>query len=264
MPQDVVPPDPAAVPRRLAGRVAVITGASRGIGLAVARRLVAEGARVAITARGADALEEAVAQLGGPEVAVGFAGKADDPEHQQATLRGVAAAFGPVDILINNAGINPAYGPLVDVPLAAARKIMEVNVIGTLAWVQAVCAAGMGERGGAIVNLASVAGVKPAPGIGFYGVSKAAVIHLTAGLAVELGPRIRVNAVAPAVVKTKFAEALYVGREAQVSSQYPLGRLGVPDDVAGAVSFLVSDDASWMTGQTIVLDGGVTLIGGVG
>ena len=264
MPQDDEPPTVAPIPRRLAGRVAVVTGASRGIGLAVAGRLVAEGARVAITARGTDALDEAVAALGGPDVAVAFAGKADDPEHQQATLDGVTAAFGPVDILINNAGINPAYGSLVDLPLAAARKIMEVNVIATLAWVQAVHAAGMGERGGAIVNLASVAGVKPAPGISFYGVSKAAVIHLTASLAVELGPTIRVNAVAPAVVKTKFAEALYVGREAEVSAAYPLKRLGVPDDIAGAVAFLASDEASWITGQTFVLDGGVTLVGGVG
>ena len=173
-------------------------------------------------------------------------------------------AFGPVDILVNNAGINPAYGPLVDLPLAAARKILEVNVVGTLAWVQAAHAAGLGERGGTIVNLASVAGVKPAPGISFYGVSKAAVIHLTASLAVELGPKIRVNAVAPAVVKTKFAEALYVGREDEVAAQYPLRRLGVPDDIAGAVAFLASDEASWITGQTFVLDGGVTLIGGVG
>jgi NAD(P)-dependent dehydrogenase (short-subunit alcohol dehydrogenase family) len=259
MPQESPP-----VSRRLVGRVALVTGASRGIGLAIAHRLVAEGARVAVTARNADALERAVAELGGPDVAVAFAGKADDTDHQDATLTALAARFGPVDILVNNAGINPAFGPLMDLPPAAARKIMDVNVLGTLAWTQRVHAAGMAERGGSIVNIASVAGVKPAPGISFYGVSKAAVMHLTASLAVELGPKIRVNAVAPAVVKTKFAEALYVGREEQVSAQYPLGRLGVPDDVAGAVAFLASDEASWITGQTVVLDGGVTLVGGVG
>jgi NAD(P)-dependent dehydrogenase (short-subunit alcohol dehydrogenase family) len=249
---------------RLAGRVALITGASRGIGWAIAHRLIADGARVAITARNADALQAAVAELGGPEVAVGVAGKADDDEHQQAVLATVGDAFGPVDILVNNAGINPAYGSLLDLPPTAARKILDVNVLATLAWVQRVHAAGMGATGGSIINIASVAGVKPAPGISFYGVSKAAIIALTASLAVELGPTVRVNAVAPAVVKTKFAEALYVGREAQVAAQYPLGRLGEPADIAGAVAFLASDEASWITGQTLVLDGGVTLTGGVG
>ncbi len=249
--------------RRLAGRVAVVTGASRGIGLAIAHRLVAEGARVAITARNVDALDEAVRELGGPSVAIAFAGKADDPDHQDATLAGVADAFGQVDILVNNAGINPAYGTLMDLPLAAAKKILDVNVLGTLSWIQRAYAAGMGTRGGSIVNVASVAGVKPAPGISFYGVSKAAVINLTASLAVELGPKIRVNAVAPAVVRTKFAEALYVGREEAVSAQYPLGRIGVPEDVSSAVAFLAGDEASWITGQTFVLDGGFTLVGGV-
>jgi NAD(P)-dependent dehydrogenase (short-subunit alcohol dehydrogenase family) len=263
-PPATAPPATAPVAQRLTGRVAIVTGASRGIGLAIAHRMVAEGARVAITARNADALDEAVRDLGGTSVAIAFAGKADDPDHQDATLAGVTDAFGPVDILVNNAGINPAYGALMDLPLVAAKKILDVNLLGTLSWVQRAYAAGMAARGGSIVNIASVAGVKPAPGISFYGVSKAAVIHLTASLAVELGPNIRVNAVAPAVVKTKFAQALYVGREEAVSAQYPLRRLGVPDDVAGAVAFLACDEASWITGQTFVLDGGVTLTGGVG
>ena len=251
-------------PGRLAGRVALVTGASRGIGLAIAHRLVADGARVAITARNDDALQGAVAELGGAQVALGVAGKADDGEHQQAVLDAVGQAFGTVDILVNNAGINPAYGTLLDLPPTAARKILDVNVLATLAWIQHVHAAGMGARGGSIINIASVAGIKPAPGISFYGVSKAAIIALTASLAVELGPAVRVNAVAPAVVKTKFAEALYVGREAEVAAGYPLGRLGEPADIADAVAFLASDEASWITGQTIVLDGGVTLTGGVG
>jgi NAD(P)-dependent dehydrogenase (short-subunit alcohol dehydrogenase family) len=121
----------------------------------------------------------------------------------------------------------------------------------------------MGDHGGSVVNVASIAGLRPSPGIGLYGVSKAALIRLTTELAVELAPGIRVNAVAPAVVKTKFATALYEGREEQVSASYPLKRLGVPSDIAGAVTFLLSDEASWITGQTIVLDGGVTLVGGV-
>ena len=121
----------------------------------------------------------------------------------------------------------------------------------------------LGEHGGAVVNIASVAGVTPAPGLAIYGASKAMLISLTRDLAVELGPGVRVNAVAPAVVKTKFATALYEGREDEVSAAYPLKRLGVPEDVAGAVAFLLSDDAAWLTGQTVVLDGGVTLTGGV-
>jgi 3-oxoacyl-[acyl-carrier protein] reductase len=121
----------------------------------------------------------------------------------------------------------------------------------------------MREHGGAVVNVASVAGLKPAPGIAMYGTSKAALIHLTEELAVELGPGVRVNAVAPAVVKTDFAKALYEGREEQVAAQYPLQRLGVPDDIGSVVAFLLSDDAGWLTGQTVVVDGGVTLTGGV-
>jgi 3-oxoacyl-[acyl-carrier protein] reductase len=121
----------------------------------------------------------------------------------------------------------------------------------------------MGEHGGAIVNVSSVAATKPAPGIGFYGATKAMLSHITTELALELAPDVRVNGVAPAVVKTKFASALYEGREEQVAAGYPLGRLGTPEDVAGAVAFLLSEDAAWITGRTLVLDGGTTLTGGV-
>ncbi|MBQ1075019.1 SDR family oxidoreductase [Micromonospora sp. C31] len=245
---------------RLVGRVALVTGASRGIGLAVARRLVAEGARVGLTARHPQALAEAVEALGGPTHAVAVPGRADDAGHRRAAVDAVTEAFGPVDVLVNNVGINPAYGPLVDLDLAAARKILDVNLVGTLGWVQQV-AAGMGERGGCVVNVSSIAGRTPSPGIAFYGVSKAAVDHLTACLAVELAPQVRVNAVAPAVVKTRFAAALHEGREEEVAGAYPLKRLGLPRDVAGAVAFLASDDAAWLTGQTLVLDGGVSLVG---
>ena len=145
----------------------------------------------------------------------------------------------------------------------AAAKIFAVNVLSAVAWAQQAYGQWMGEHGGAIVNVASVAGLKPAPMIGMYGASKAALIHVTEELAVELGPDIRVNAVAPAVVKTKFAKALYEGREDEVSAPYPLKRLGLPDDIAGVVGFLLSEDAAWLTGQTITADGGLLLGGGV-
>jgi NAD(P)-dependent dehydrogenase (short-subunit alcohol dehydrogenase family) len=249
--------------KRLEGQVAVVTGASRGIGLGIAERLVGEGARVCITARKQEALDEAVASLGGSDHAIAVAGKAHDPDHQADAVARTMDAFGRVDLLVNNTGINPVYGRLVDLDLDAARKIFEVNALAALAWVQHVHKAWMADHGGAIVNVSSVAGLKPAPGIGFYGATKAMLSHLTEELAVELGPDIRVNAVAPAVVKTKFATALYEGREEEVAATYPLKRLGVPEDVAGVVAFLLSSDAAWVTGQTVVIDGGITLTGGV-
>jgi NAD(P)-dependent dehydrogenase (short-subunit alcohol dehydrogenase family) len=248
---------------RLDGTVALVTGASRGIGLAIARRLVDEGARVCVTARKPEALADAVEALGGPGHAIGVAGKADDPEHQTRAVAETIAAFGRLDLLVNNAGVNPAPGPLLSVDLGAVRKTLEVNVLGTLCWVRAAHAAWMGEHGGAVVNVASVAGLAPSPGIAAYGVSKAALISLTEQLAIELAPAIRVNAVAPAVVKTFFAAALYDGREEAVAKAYPLGRLGAPEDVAGAVAFLGSADAAWITGHTMVIDGGVTLNAGL-
>jgi len=245
---------------QLAGHVAIVTGASRGIGFAIAQRCVAEGAKVCVTGRDAGALDTAVKDLGGPDVAIGVAGKGDDADHRAEVVDTVLGAFGPVTLLVNNIGINPAYGPLGSLDLGAARKMLDVNVLGTLGWVQEALRGGLAE-GGSVVNISSISGVRPAPGIGFYGVTKAALIHLTEELAVELAPKVRVNAVAPAVVKTRFATALYEGREDEVAATYPLKRLGVPEDVAGTVAFLCSRDAEWITGQTIVIDGGITLTG---
>lgn len=243
--------------------MAVVTGASRGIGLAVAKRIVSEGGRVVITARKPDPLKEAVLELGGACAAIGIPGAADDTDHQSMAAHMAVDAFGRLDVLVVNSAVNPAYGDLIDTDLGAARKVMEVNVLGAVSWTREVVGVWMSRHGGAVVNIASVAGLRPSTGIGFYGASKAALMQVTAQLAVELGPGIRVNAVAPAVVKTRFASMLFEGKEEEVAAAYPLKRLGIPEDIAAAVAFLGSDDAGWMTGQTIVVDGGLTLGGGV-
>ncbi|HEY0688731.1 MAG TPA: SDR family oxidoreductase [Kribbella sp.] len=247
----------------LEGRTAIVTGASRGIGLAIAHRLVADGARVVITGRTQETLDEAVAGLGGHKNALAVAGKAADPSHRGSVVAAAVATYGSVDLLVNNTGINPVYGSLLDVDPTVAAKMVDTNVLAAMAWVKACRDAWMGAHGGAVVNLSSVAGLAPSPGIGWYGATKAMLSRVTSELAVELAPTIRVNAVAPAVVKTKFAGALYEGREDKVASTYPMKRLGVPEDVASLVWFLLSDEASWITGQTITIDGGLTLNGGL-
>lgn len=257
-------PADARPPGRAAGTVALVTGASRGIGLAVARRLVAEGASVVLTARRAEALADAVAELG-PDRATGVVGNTDDPAHRREVLDRIAVDHGRLDVLVSATGMNPWFGPLVELDLAAARKVLEVNVISALGWVQEAVrhpVLRLAERGGSVVTVSSVTAEVPSAGIGFYGVSKAALNQLTRTLAVELGPKVRVNAVAPAVVKTGFSKALYDGREDEVAAAYPLGRLGEPDDIAAAVAFLASADASWITGQVLTLDGGLIVAGG--
>ncbi|MFE7901230.1 SDR family oxidoreductase [Streptomyces sp. NPDC057424] len=247
----------------LSGKVALVTGASRGIGYGVAEALVARGDRVCITGRNEDALKEAVEQLGADR-AVYVAGKAHDEAHQAVAVERTMEAFGRVDYLINNAGTNPVFGPIADLDLNVARKVFETNVVSALGFAQRTWHAWQKDNGGAIVNIASVAGLSPSPFIGAYGVSKAAMINLTVQLAHEFAPKVRVNAIAPAVVKTKFAQALYEGREEEAAAAYPLGRLGVPSDIGGAAAFLTSGQSDWVTGQTLVVDGGIFLNAGTG
>jgi NAD(P)-dependent dehydrogenase (short-subunit alcohol dehydrogenase family) len=245
------------------GRTALVTGGSRGIGLAIAQSLVDRGARVVVTARQPEALAGAVESLGGPDVAVAVAvaGHAGDAAHRAEAVRTAIQTFGSLDMLVGNVGVNPVYGPMVDLDLDAFRKILDTNVVSSLGLVQEAWRAWMREHGGSVLFVASVAGLRSSENIGAYGVSKAAVVNLTTQLAVELGPKVRVNAVAPAVVKTRFAEALYEGREAEVAAGYPAGRLGVPSDVGEAAAYLLGEGAGWVTGQTLVLDGGRLSVG---
>ncbi|GHK05767.1 3-ketoacyl-ACP reductase [Streptomyces sp. Y2F8-2] len=239
----------------LSGKVALITGASRGIGYGIAEAFVARGDRVCITGRTEEALKEAAEKLGADRV-IAVAGKAHDEDHQAIAVERTMEAFGRVDFLVNNAGTNPVFGPIADLDLNVARKVYETNVVSALGFSQKTWHAWQKDNGGAIVNIASVAGLNASPFIGAYGISKAAMINLTLQLAHEFAPRVRVNTIAPAVVKTKFAQALYEGREEEAAASYPLGRLGVPSDIGGAAAFLTSDQSDWITGQTLVLDGG--------
>jgi NAD(P)-dependent dehydrogenase (short-subunit alcohol dehydrogenase family) len=241
----------------LKGRTAIVTGASRGIGLAIAERLAGAGANVVLTARKQESAEEAAARVG--LGAVGVGAHAVDEDSARACVDLALERFGGVDILINNAGTNPAYGPLIDQDHARFTKIFDVNLWAPLLWTSLVVKASMGEHGGSIVNIASIGGMHQSPAMGMYNATKAALIHVTKQLALELSPRVRVNAVCPGVVRTKLAEALWKDHEDPLAASIALGRIGEPVDVAEAVAFLVSDGASWITGETMVIDGGLLL-----
>ncbi|MEU1204204.1 SDR family oxidoreductase [Nocardia sp. NPDC005825] len=250
----------------LAGKSALVTGASRGIGFAVAAELLARGANVVISARKAEPLEEAAEQLRGLGHAgkvVAVAGNSGDAAARAEQVATAVSQFGSLDVLINNTGINPVYGSLMDADLEAVRKIFDVNVVAALGYVQEAYKAWMGEHGGAVVNVASVAGLRSTGVIAAYGASKAALIRLTEELSWQLGPKIRVNAVAPGVIKTKFADALYSADEEAAAAVYPMKRLGSPEDVAQLIGFLASDESAWITGTTIRVDGGLLATGGI-
>jgi len=257
----------------LHGKTALITGASRGIGLATAARYLEAGANVMLTSRTADDLAAAAEGLdpGGATGRVAWqAAHVGHPEDAESCVAATVATFGGLDILMNNAGTNPYFGPMLDIDVVRAQKTFEVNQLSVVLWTAAAVRAGLGGGGvasGSVINVASIGGLGVEPGIGWYNVTKSAVLHITKQLAYELSPNIRVNALAPGLVKTKLASALWEGPgEDRIAAHIPLRRLGLPDDIATAALFLASDAASWMTGQTLVVDGGTTQqpSGGVG
>ncbi|GAB3962859.1 SDR family oxidoreductase [Actinoallomurus acanthiterrae] len=246
----------------LAGRTALITGASRGIGRATAEALAAEGCNVVLSSRKQDALDEVAKEIRAAHPGVGVLPKAahvGDEDAARACVEAAVAEFGSVDVLVNNAGTSPHFGPMVDIDVARADKTVQVNQFAVVLWTQLVWKLSMAARGGAIVNISSVGGMVTEHGIGYYNATKAAVIHLTRQFAVELAPSVRVNAVAPGLVKTQLARALWEENEEKIAGYLPLGRLGEPEDIAKAVVFLAGDAASWLTGQTLVVDGGSTV-----
>ncbi|MGW3151289.1 SDR family oxidoreductase [Streptomyces sp. NPDC001177] len=241
----------------LTGRTAVVTGASRGIGLAIAQAIAAAGGNVVLTSRSQEAADAAAAKVRG--TALGVAAHAVDEEAARRCVDLTLQRFGSLDILVNNAGTHPAFGPVIDQDHGRFAKTFDVNLWAPILWTGLATRAWMGEHGGAVVNTASVGGMAFEANIGLYNASKAALIHLTKQLALELSPKIRVNAVAPGVVRTKLAEALWKEHEQAVSVSTALGRIGEAADIASAVAFLVSDAASWITGETMVIDGGQLL-----
>jgi NAD(P)-dependent dehydrogenase (short-subunit alcohol dehydrogenase family) len=250
------------------GKVALVTGGSRGIGYATALELARSGAKgLTITSRKEENIEAAAAGLIASGIdaqkVLALPARADSEEAADETVAHTVETFGSCDILINNAGTNPSAGGLMEVDLGALDKTWAVNMRAPLLWVRAAYRMSMEKNGGSVVNVASVAGIRPGPITGAYNVSKAGLIHMTRQLAFELAPTIRVNAVAPAVVRTRLA-GLLLEDEGAAARAHPLGRVGDPEDVARMIVFLASDASSWMTGAIVPVDGGVSEAGSSG
>ena len=244
----------------LTGRIALVTGASRGIGSAIANALAEQGAEVVLSSRKQADLEAEAERINQrfPGKASAVAAHAGRQEDLERLVKTVMERSGRIDILINNAGTNPYMGPVMEADLAAWDKTFEVNVRGMFLLTKLVYEASMERNGGSIVNIASTGGLRPGIGLGVYRITKAAVIFMTRQLAREIGDKVRVNAVAPGLIKTRFAEALWGNEEIldHVLSTNPMRRIGEPDEIAGAVVFLVSGAASYVNGEVIVIDGG--------
>ena len=251
-------------------RTAVITGGTRGIGYATARLLAASGANVLITGRKEDTVESAATALTNeartinPHAGrvIGTAAHVADPQAATAACALATDTFGSLDILINNAGTNPAFGPVVAQSAEIMTKVFQINTIAPAVWAGEAIKAGLGNReGAAIVNVSSIGALTMEDHIGVYNASKAALIHLTKQMARELAPTIRVNAISPGVVRTKLSEALWKNDEAATAKLSPLRRIGEPEDIAEAIAFLAGPGTPWITGENLVVDGGM-LIGG--
>jgi NAD(P)-dependent dehydrogenase (short-subunit alcohol dehydrogenase family) len=247
----------AAVSAPLAGKVAIVTGGSRGIGEAIARRFAADGAAVLITSRHAEQLEEAASRIDGDVVAV--ASNVGEDGAAERCIEAAVARWGRLDIIVNNAATNPHAGPLDTLTRRQWDKIAEVNIWAPLHWTEVAVSAGLGAAHGSVVNIVSNLAMMSGPPAGAYSTSKAALVHLTKQLAVELGPRVRVNAIAPGVVDTVMATPL-ISQGAAICSRWPIPRFGRPDDIAAAASFLAGPGGSWITGHVLVADGGASLL----
>jgi len=253
--------DPSMV-LRLDGRAVLVTGGTRGIGRSIVNACAAAGAAICVVARKENELVDTCAALESMGArATAFRGSTGDPDVADAAVAHCIAELGGLDVLVNNAATNPVFGPLIEADLGAVAKVWDTNIAGPLRFSQAAWRHGMKDRGGVILNVASVGGLRPAPFIGAYNVSKAALVHLTRQLAMELAPGVRVNAVAPGLVKTDMARALWEPDEEAMAHLHPLGRIGVPDDIASAALFLCCDASSWMTGEVVVIDGGAGVSG---
>ncbi|GAA4326883.1 SDR family oxidoreductase [Streptomyces venetus] len=239
-------------PYGLQGRAAVVTGATRGIGRAVAEALASAGALVCVTARDADEVRRTAAELGG----VGLAGDVADPGHPRRVTDLALREFGRLDVLVSNAATNQPYGPLMEADPGDWRTAFVINVEAPLRFAQCAWRAWMAEHGGAVINVCTEGAAHVGPNVGAYGTSKAALLHLTQQLAGELGPRVRVNSVSPGLVRTEMARFVWEPGEDEVASGLPLGRIGEPEDVARAVLWLASDAAEWVTGADLLVDGG--------
>ncbi len=239
----------------LTGKTALVTGGSRGIGKAIAGAFAGAGAQVMITSRKADQLEAAASEIGdGCAWVAANVGDSEAPPHVVAQT---VERFGSIDILVNNAATNPYVGPLIEADLPRWNKTVQVNLTAPILWTQAAWNAGMQRNGGVVLNVASVGGLTTSETLAVYNVTKAALIHATRQLAAELAPGVRVNAVAPGLIKTDFARMLWEGERGDtVARQYPLARLGEVEDIANAALYLCSSASGWVTGQTLVLDGG--------